>query len=252
MVSKFFFVCSTFLFLQITGFAQLKADSLITPPKSAYQLSYKKFILPAALISFGFITKEKCLNGCNNTSIYDEPKASFSTFFKPVNIARFAPAALVYSLNLTGVKGEHNIRDRSIIYFTAQAITSVLVYSLKHSIKEMRPDSSNFLSFPSGHAALSFSAAHFFYREYQNNNFWLAISTFPIALFTAANRMANNKHWFGDVCAGAGIGILSTEAAYWLFPKINKALKKNKRKTQAMVLPYYQSNSYGLSAMLQF
>ena len=157
-----------------------------------------------------------------------------------------------YGLNITGVKGEHNFRNRSIIYLTSQAITSVLVFTLKHSVKEMRPDSSNFLSFPSGHAALSFSAAHFFYREYRNNNFWLAISTYPIALFTAANRMANNKHWFGDVCAGAGIGILSTEAAYWLFPKINKALKKNKNKAQAMVLPCYQSGSYCLAAVLQF
>lgn len=103
--------------------------------------------------------------------------------FKPVNIARFAPAALVYSLNLAGVKGEHNIRDRSIIYFTAQAITSVLVYSLKHSIKEMRPDSSNFLSFPSGHAALSFSAAHFFTGNTKTIIFGLLFPHFPLPFY---------------------------------------------------------------------
>jgi membrane-associated phospholipid phosphatase len=44
------------------------------------------------------------------------------------------------------------------------------------------------------------------------------------AVFTGVYRMLNDKHWFSDVVAGAGIGILSTEAAYWLYPKINNIL----------------------------
>jgi membrane-associated phospholipid phosphatase len=36
--------------------------------------------------------------------------------------------------------------------------------------------------------------------------------------------MYNNKHYFSDVIAGAGIGILTTKAAYW----INNKLFKNK------------------------
>lgn len=46
------------------------------------------------------------------------------------------------------------------------------------------------------------------------------------ALFTGIFRTLNDKHWVGDVVAGAGIGIL-TEAAYWLFPKVSKIFSKN-------------------------
>ena len=39
----------------------------------------------------------------------------------------------------------------------------------------------------------------------------------------------NNRHWFTDVVAGAGIGILSAKAGYWLYPTINKLLASKKK-----------------------
>ena len=38
--------------------------------------------------------------------------------------------------------------------------------------------------------------------------------------------MYNNRHWLTDVAAGAGIGILSTKIAYWLYPFLNSKLFK--------------------------
>jgi membrane-associated phospholipid phosphatase len=57
----------------------------------------------------------------------------------------------------------------------------------------------------------------------------LSISGYPIAIFTGVYRALNNKHWVGDVVAGAGFGILSTEIAYWLYPKINHGSLKTKK-----------------------
>jgi membrane-associated phospholipid phosphatase len=37
--------------------------------------------------------------------------------------------------------------------------------------------------------------------------------------------MYNDRHWLTDV-AGAGIGILCTKTAYWLYPKCKNYLKK--------------------------
>ena len=37
-------------------------------------------------------------------------------------------------------------------------------------------------------------------------------------------RMYNNKHWLSDVVAGAGIGIMSTKIAYWIYPVIKRKL----------------------------
>lgn len=135
------------------------------------------------------------------------------------NYTQYAPAALVYGLNLFGVKGKHNFRDRSIIYATSQLISAAIVLPMKYTIKERRPDGSDNLSFPSGHTATAFSSAQFMFREYHDENLWLSLSGYPLAIFIVVYRNLNNKHWVGDVMAGAGIGMLSTELAYWLYPR---------------------------------
>jgi membrane-associated phospholipid phosphatase len=92
------------------------------------------------------------------------------------------------------------------------------------------------------------------FREYRDTNFWLAISGYSFAVFTGVYRTINDKHWVGDVVAGAGFGILSTELAFWLFPKINGLLtgaaKENKSVTA--VEPFFQSNSFGLGLIYKF
>ena len=37
-------------------------------------------------------------------------------------------------------------------------------------------------------------------------------------------RVYNNHHWFTDVFAGAGIGILRARTGYWLLPYTRKAM----------------------------
>jgi len=62
----------------------------------------------------------------------------------------------------------------------------------------------------------------------------------------------NDKHWVGDVVAGAGIGILSTEVAYWLFPKVSQLFSINHTENSALVYPFYQSKTMGLGLSLNF
>src|SRR5690606_18054357 len=109
-----------------------------------------------------------------------------------------------------------------------------------HLIHEERPDGSNNLSFPSGHTATAFSSAQFLFREYKDTNFWLSISGYSFALFTGVYRTLNDKHWVNDVVAGAGFGILSTELAYWMYPKVNQLLTKKEKTTATMIMPFYQ------------
>jgi membrane-associated phospholipid phosphatase len=49
-----------------------------------------------------------------------------------------------------------------------------------------------------------------------------------VATGTGFFRMYNDRHWLTDVAAGAGIGILCTKTAYWLYPKC-KTFKKKKQ-----------------------
>ena len=64
--------------------------------------------------------------------------------------------------------------------------------------------------------------------------------------------MYNNRHWIGDVIAGAGIGMLSTKMAFFLHPIIDKALFKKDNKTTAIVVPIYNGQNLGLGMNLNF
>jgi hypothetical protein len=218
----------------------------------AYQFSYKKLIIPTVLISYGVATlkfdKLKQLNFSTRTEISEHQP----DHIRLDNYTQFAPAALVYGLNAFGVEGKHNFRDRSIIYGTSLLLASAVVMPTKHLVKEERPDQSNRLSFPSGHTAFAFASAQFMYREYKDTNFWLGVSGYSFAIFTGVYRMLNDKHWFSDVVAGAGIGILSTEAAYWLYPKINKLLTGKNKNSTVMMMPFYQNKTAGIGLVKNF
>lgn len=226
--------------------------SIVKNEDNTHQFSYKKLIVPAALITYG--TASLGIKGLRqlNASTQYEISEHKPDHIRLDNFTQFAPAALVYGLNAFGVEGKHNLRDRSIIYGTSMLITAAITIPLKNITKEERPDLSNNQSFPSGHTAIAFASAQFMYREYKDSNFLLSISGYSLAVFTGVYRMLNNKHWFGDVVGGAGFGILSTELAYWLYPKINTILGGKKEKSQTMIMPYYQKGNAGIGFVKNF
>ena len=63
--------------------------------------------------------------------------------------------------------------------------------------------------------------------------------------------MYNNRHWLTDVIAGAGVGILSAQAAYWLYPVITETFFL-KRYDKVFVAPAIRRQSVGVSAMITF
>jgi membrane-associated phospholipid phosphatase len=215
-------------------------------------LNYKNFIIPTALVGYGVASLNVSSFKQLNFSTRDEINEHKPDHIRLDNYTQFAPAALVYGLNAFGVEGKHNFRDRTIIYGTSMLITSAIVVPLKHAVKEERPDRSNDLSFPSGHTAIAFASAQFMFREYKDTNFLLGISGYSLAVFTGVYRMLNDKHWVGDVAAGAGFGILSTELAYWLYPKINNLLGGKNKNTATMVMPFYQDKSVGIGFVKTF
>lgn len=218
---------------------------LVNVPHNRF--GYKKFIVPAVFIGYGVASLHvkdiKQLNVSTKSEI-DEHKPDH---IKLDNYTQYMPALLVYGLNGIGIKGKHCFAERSVIYATSQLISAGFVVPLKRLVKEERPDGSNKQSFPSGHTATAFSTAHFMFKEYKDEHFWLGVSGYSFAVFTGAYRALNDKHWVGDVVAGAGIGILSTELAYWLYPKMNNLIKRKKEPSSTMVMPFYQNKTVGLS-----
>ena len=86
----------------------------------------------------------------------------------------------------------------------------------------MRPDGSTYNSFPSGHTATAFVGAEFMHQELGWHSPWYSFAGYTMATATGILRIANNRHWLGDVIAGAGIGMLTTKLSYLVAEKIEK------------------------------
>lgn len=186
-------------------------------------------IVPAALISYGFIALEN--DGLNrldkNTNL--EIREDHPVFITKLdNYLQYTPALAVYGLNALGVKGKNNFSNRTMIYSLCTLISTGAVLPLKKITKIQRPDESGFNSFPSGHTTTAFAAAEFLRMEYKDISPWYGIAGYAVATTTGALRLYNNKHWLSDIVAGAGFGILSTKLAYWVYPVIKRKFFKAK------------------------
>ena len=245
-----------FLLVTQTGIAQNSPTidtSAIVAPKNI-KFNYKQLILPTVLIGYGMVglnsgdLKKINLDIRNGVVDDNHKKLSIDDFLQ------YTPALSVYALNNLGVQGKNNLKDRSIVLGTSMVFVLATVTALKKITKVERPDGSNFDSFPSGHTALAFAGAEFLYQEYKDVSVWYGVSGYVIATATGAFRIYNNKHWLTDVATGAGIGILSTKAAYWLQPYLSQHIfgtSKNKT-TGDFFSPYYDGKQMGGTFVMSF
>lgn len=128
---------------------------------------------------------------------------------------QYLPAALPLALNLCGVKGKHSFGRLLMLEGGSYLLGAGWLTAFKYGLAVQRPDGSTFNSFPSGHTFTAFTGAEIIRREYGAEYPWLAIAGYAVAITVAAMRVYNNRHWLGDVCAGAGLGILSVTLVYW-------------------------------------
>ena len=89
-------------------------------------------------------------------------------------------------------------------------------------------------------------------REYWKVSPWIGIAGYAVAAGTGFFQMYNNRHWLTDVVAGAGFGILSAQAAYWLYPSITKALFPKRYRKNVFLAPYVSKDSRGLNLSFTF
>ncbi|GAB3047420.1 hypothetical protein GCM10027185_59110 [Spirosoma pulveris] len=141
---------------------------------------------------------------------------------------QYGPTVAWAGLSLAGVKGRSQPLDRALIGVLAYGISGVVVFGLKHTTNELRPDGSNTLSFPSGHTANAFTGAALLDREFNGVSPWVPIGGYAMATSTGILRMTNDKHWISDVLVGAGIGLLSTEVAYRVYPWLKRKLASHR------------------------
>jgi membrane-associated phospholipid phosphatase len=212
----------------------------------------KALIIPTVFITYGIIAQGnnglKQLDKSIQSSIVTN-HVGYKT--KVDNYLQFVPAASVFALNVLGIKGKNNLRDRTMLFALSTIISTAIVTPLKHVTNVTRPDGTSNNSFPSGHTTTAFANAEFLRMEYKDISPWYGIAGYAMAAATGTLRVYNNRHWVSDVVAGAGFGILSTKLAYWIYPTIKKKFFKNKP-MNAVIIPYYQSGSGGVAFVYNF
>jgi membrane-associated phospholipid phosphatase len=200
------------IFFNLLFFAQ-SVDSLgIQPNRVDFQ--YKKLYIPVALMVSGILTNGNQVGSPKN-KIAQKRNELMPNFKNHIDdYAQLAPFAAVYGFELLGMKPKTDFRNRTAILIKGQILNLGMVYILKNSLKETRPDGTA-LSFPSGHTANVFAGATMLATEYGENYPWVPYASYGLASGVGAMRIANNRHYISDVLFGAGLGILSMKIAYW-------------------------------------
>lgn len=240
--------------------AALKAPAQVTDTltakdtlhKSASPVSFKQpkltsFIPAAAAVTYGFVALNSDWFRKLDTHIYENTNKRHPDFHTPIDdYLRYAPAAAVFGLELAGVKGKNNLGDKTALFLISSLVTNGSVAILKRSSNRMRPNRYNDYSFPSGHTATAFAAAEYLHQEYGEQSLWYSVAGYTVASATGVFRLYRNYHWFSDVVAGAGMGVLSTKFTYLVYPSL-KRLVLGKKKTNLTLLPVYQDRAFGMA-----
>jgi membrane-associated phospholipid phosphatase len=232
----------------------IKKD-LLTAPDTVKHLHSKTaaLVFPAILAGYGIASFvihpvrrfDYYVNNSFN-KLYPKHPGNIETFIQ------FAPVAVVYGLNLAGVEGKNRFIDRTALLGLSAAIAGASAYGLKYTTHRLRPNNVDKLSFPSGHTTNAFMGAEFLAQEYSGKSPWYGIAGYTFAISTGILRMYHRDHWFSDVVAGAGFGILSTKAAYLVYPYLRNALTHtDKAGKHTMIMPMYQDGVKGISFAME-
>jgi membrane-associated phospholipid phosphatase len=120
----------------------------------------------------------------------------------------------------------------------AFAATTLTTEVLKRVTKVERPDRTNDLSFPSGHAARAFSAASYIHRRH---GWEYALPAYALATYVGYTRVQAKRHRWGDI---AGAAAVSTIATWWL-------VEPNAKRTVA-IAPLYDGDFVGIAFSARF
>ncbi len=213
-----------------------------------------RLVITAGCVGLGVWLVKKRWCERLTTSIHSNLRRDYTVKCRIDDYTQYAPMTSAFALDACGIKAKHTFADRLGVLALAYMFMGAMTNTMKYSYKTLRPDRSTHNSFPSGHTATAFMGAELLYQEYKDSSPWIGYAGYGVAAGTGFLRMYNERHWLNDVVAGAGVGILSTKLAYWLYPKIfrKSAMARQNKRLEVIALPYYRDKDVGMSMTMRF
>ncbi len=210
-----------------------------------------QLILPASLIAVGTFGVYNGFFRKMDVSIKEGmDNLRGNHYFHADDYVQYLPIAAYIGLDYIGVRGKHTLKERVVVGATAYIAMAACINTLKYTIREQRPDSYTRNSFPSGHTATAFTGAELVREEYGT---WAGVGAYTVATGVAFLRLYNGRHWFNDLLAGAGIGILSARVGYWMLPLYRKWFGWSNGNMECMALmPSYGNRTLAINAVYVF
>jgi membrane-associated phospholipid phosphatase len=228
----------------------LKKD-VLTAPDTVKRLHVKPWTLipPTGLIAYGVLSFVVHPIRQVDYSIHDNIEKTAPNFnTNAESYFLIGPVVIVYGLNLVGNLGKNRFIDRTALLGLSGGFLGLSEYITKKTTHRLRPNGADYLSFPSGHTGMAFMGAEFMAQEFSDKSFVYTAIGYTFAVTTGVFRLYNRDHWFSDVVAGAGYGVLSTKLSYLVYPYIrNWITHKDKNGKSTMIMPTYQDGVPGIS-----
>lgn len=242
-MSKYFWFCLCVLMFGQQSFGQ--KDSVVAEIKKPL---LPKLIIPSTLILSGVL-----LTGSKTEKQWQvdiRNKVGNDYHFAADDYIQYVPYAQIYLGDVVGMNAKNHWFDKTKNIFIGGLATLVITHSLKRGVGKERPDGSSNHSFSSGHTATAFLGSTILYHEYKEASMLYASSGFLFSSSTGTLRVMNNRHWFSDVLAGAGIGILVGNLIYHIEPLKNFNPFKNTKNLS--FTPMVDDKGFSFTAALQF
>lgn len=213
----------------------------------------EQLVVPVSFVALGAlgIGENAPMRGINLAIRNGLNEASGGVKLRFDDYVQYVPVAFYLTLDFMGLKAKHSFGERVAVAAVTYIAVTAISQGLKYAVREPRPDTGTRNSFPSGHTMTAFAGAELVRSEY---GWGVGMGAYALAATVGFMRMYNGRHWFNDVLAGAGLGILSARIGYWMLP-LNRHIFRIPRKGQAMVAsPIYYANTkaVGMSCAIQF
>lgn len=188
----------------------VKGQDSIPHLKNYSNFKSRQWIAPTALgvgyVAMGVISDASKKNW--NPVVYEKEKTGI------VDIIQYGPIALPWIMKACGEPTRSGWGRMAVSHGASMIIMAGTVSLIKDNHASLRPDASDYRSFPSGHTAWAYMGATAIANELGWRSPWYTIGAYSVASAVAMQRVVDKRHLPSDVVAGAGIGIVATQLGY--------------------------------------